>query len=147
LAQEDFNPLLRAEKEKRPVTAKQIATLYGLPLELTAKTLQKLKEKGFVDVQYGNQGGYFLHRSLEKTSLSDLMEALEGPTAVVPCAGHLGGKNCEYDASCGIQGVMMRLNSQVTQFLSQIVLIDLLKESPHVEYFSLKEQEKMSCQG
>ncbi|MBI2711274.1 MAG: IscS subfamily cysteine desulfurase [Bdellovibrio sp.] len=47
-------------------SAREIADTYGLPFEITAKTLQRLKETGLIESAHGAKGGYTLHRSLDE---------------------------------------------------------------------------------
>lgn len=111
-------------------SAREIADAYGLPFEITAKTLQRLKETGLIESAHGARGGYTLQRSLEQISLAEFLQLMEGPQSVVLCAG-LGHEptECEYGSRCEIKGVMNLLNSKVLGFLSGIRLAELAEVS------------------
>jgi Rrf2 family protein len=105
-----------------------------LPFEITAKTLQRLKDTGLIQSAQGARGGYTLQRCLEEVSLAEFLELMEGPQAIVACApletpasaaipGKEGG--CEYQVRCEIKHLMSDLNSRVKGFLSGIRLADL----------------------
>ena len=110
------------------VSAREIAGTYGLPFEITAKTLQRLKEHGFIRSEQGAKGGYTLNRALDQVSLAEFLEAMEGPQAVVGCAGdsQKASSNCEYDSKCEIKRVMGDLNSRVLKFLNGISVAELV---------------------
>ena len=45
-------------------SAREVADSYGLPFEITAKTLQRLRDTGLIQSAQGARGGYTLQRSL-----------------------------------------------------------------------------------
>ena len=114
-------------------SAREIADLYGLPFEITAKTLQRMKETGLIQSAQGAHGGYILRRSLEEITLAEFLELMEGPQAVVACSNPVSsehesseaGSCCEYQPKCEIKSLMLDLNSKLKTFLSGIRLADL----------------------
>ena len=114
-------------------SAREIADCYGLPFEITAKTLQRLKETGLIHSAQGARGGYTLHRSLNDISLAEFLELMEGPQAVVLCASSepdSHSPSCEYGGRCEIRGWMNALNHKILNFLSHIPLAELALASP-----------------
>src|SRR5688572_7147924 len=103
-------------------SAREIADSYGLPFEITAKTLQRLKDTGLIQSAQGARGGYTLQGSLEKVTLADFLRLMEGPQGVVPCASGAPAAqtDCEYGCKCEIRDVMGALNARVLKFLSGI---------------------------
>src|ERR1051325_2246654 len=91
---------LRHMSRKREATevtsAREIADSYGLPFEITAKTLQRLKDTGLIQSAHGARGGYTLHRPLSEVSLAEFLELMEGPQSVVTCvsAAEHDAKSC-----------------------------------------------------
>ena len=116
-------------------SAREVADHYGLPFEITAKTLLRLKDAGLIQSAQGARGGYTLTRPLEDVTLKEFLEMMEGPQAVVACAPEVeaptnpqaagSGCGCEYSGRCEIRGVMSDLNDRVGQFLGSIRLADL----------------------
>src|ERR1700722_17483688 len=103
-------------------SAREIADSYGLPFEITAKTLQRLKDTGLIQSAQGARGGYTLKRMLSEVSLAEFLELMEGPQAIVACASEAGKDKdkesccCEYEKKCGIRSVMNDLNARVLGF-------------------------------
>src|SRR3712207_2565364 len=78
----------KASKDPHLVTsAREIADSYGLPFEITAKTLLRLKDAGLIQSAQGSRGGYTLARALSGVNLAEFMELMEGPQSVVACTG------------------------------------------------------------
>ncbi len=127
------------ENPEGVVSAREIADHYGLPFEITAKTLQRLRDSGLIHSAQGVHGGYALSRSLEQVTLAEFLEAMEGPQALVLCAPLAQGVGeanlseeaeggCEYSCRCEVKGFMADLNQKVMGFLSGIRLADLRGE-------------------
>jgi Rrf2 family protein len=112
-------------------SAREIADVYGLPFEITAKTLQRLRDSGLIQSEQGARGGYALSRRLNEVTLAEFLELMEGPQSVVACSdgapeAHAGG--CGYHGKCEIRGVMGELNAKVLKFLGGIRLADFARE-------------------
>jgi Rrf2 family protein len=126
----------RAAGGTEVTSAREIADFYGLPFEITAKTLQRLKDTGLIQSAQGARGGYTLQRSLQDVSLAEFLELMEGPQAVVACASGAQPAQecgCEYKPKCGIKSPMSDLNARVLEFLSSIRLAELADGSPKRE--------------
>lgn len=126
-----------SRKRSEVTSAREIADSYGLPFEITAKTLQRLKDTGLIQSAQGARGGYTLHRPLGDVSLGEFLRLMEGPQAVVACAvppvalvtgdatAPVAESGCEYRGRCEIKQVMSDLNSKVFGFLAGIRLAEL----------------------
>jgi Rrf2 family protein len=107
-----------------------VADFYGLPFEITAKTLLRLKDAGLIESAQGARGGYTLLRDLTSISFVQFLEIMEGPQSLVACTSLAEQVSeppchCDYEPKCEIKSVLNQLNSQVVSFLSQIRLSDL----------------------
>src|SRR3954467_14490649 len=78
-----------SRKRAEVTSAREIADTYGLPFEITAKTLQRLKDTGLIQSAQGARGGYTLQRPLGEVNLAEFLNLMEGPQSVVACAGSL----------------------------------------------------------
>jgi len=102
-------------------SAREVADHYGLPFDITAKTLQRLKDAGLIESAQGSRGGYKLDRELTQVSLAEFLDLMEGPQNVVACAGH-EAPACEYSDRCQIDGVLRGLNAQIRDLISKVML-------------------------
>lgn len=108
------------------LSARQISEGLNIPYEITAKTLQHLKEAGFIGSSMGSNGGYVLKNPLEQISFAQVIDALEGPVAIVECADH-SGKECSRNAACNLQDGMKTLNAKIRNILEETKLNSFVK--------------------
>jgi Rrf2 family protein len=123
--------------DSRAVTsAREISDQYGLPFEITAKTLQRLRDTGLIDSAQGARGGYLLQSNLGQVSLAHFLDMMEGSQGVVACAPADEARaavapsresvcHCEYRPSCEIRTLMGGLDRRVRGFLESIMLSEL----------------------
>jgi Rrf2 family protein len=116
-------------------SAREVSDLFGLPFEITAKTLQRMKDIGLIQSAQGARGGYTLERSLNEISLAEYLELMEGPQAMVACASSASalskpviGTLCEYERKCEVKTLLGDLNNRFIHFLSGIRLAELTEK-------------------
>jgi len=114
--------------QDKALSARQIADSLSLPFEITAKTLQRLKDSGLIESTMGTNGGYRLKQTLSEISFAQVIKALEGPVALVECADHSGGNECARTGTCGLQGGMKKLNLKLQELLESIKLDELVSD-------------------
>ena len=124
------------------LSARQISEGLNLPYEITAKTLQHLKEAGLIQSSMGTNGGYTLKSSLEQISFAQIIDALEGPISIVECASH-GEKECTRSSSCELQDGMKTLNMKIRNLLEETKLSTFVKPEDKPNVF-IKAETKIS---
>ncbi len=130
-------------------SAREIADCYGLPFEITAKTLQRLKDTGLIQSAQGARGGYMLQRALRDVSLADFLELMEGPQNVVGCVDESAASSkagCEYEARCEMKDFMTDLNRRMREFLRGIRLTEIT-EGPRTLAGSFRELPMVAAGG
>jgi Rrf2 family protein len=120
----------QAREADSVTSAREVADFYGLPFEILAKTLQRLKDTGLIASAHGARGGYTLQKPLSEITLAKFLELMEGPQQVVACATAAKRSEevqpgCEFHSRCGIHGPMQVLNARVQEFLSGICLAEI----------------------
>lgn len=115
-------------------SAREIADHFGLPFDITAKTLQRLKDAGLIASAQGSRGGYKLQRDLEQVSLAEFLDLMEGSHGVVACADveAQSASGCEYSGRCQISGVLKALDSRLKSMLATVKLSEFAAESTHL---------------
>jgi Rrf2 family protein len=136
-------------------SAREVSDAFGLPFEITAKTLQRMRDTGLIQSTQGARGGYTLERSLSEITLAEFLELMEGPQTVVACAGKahasVDGAEpvslCEYKTKCDMSSVLGDLNARFIGFLSSIRLSELTESNkPIVGFSSLNSYESTMSQ-
>ena len=108
-------------------SAREISEFYGVPFEILAKTLQKLKEKGVIASTYGTRGGYILSKDLNALDLGTFLRMMEGPVSLVSCSTPENHHDCEYLSKCNLKGAMFNLNTRIAEFLHRISLEEITR--------------------
>lgn len=114
---------------ENPISATQIAEKYGFAPNIVIKVMKVLQRSGLVNSTRGARGGYYLAQSSAWITLLDIVEAIEGPTRLLPCCTNGHEDEC---SMCGILpdsliGRRMKmLNDRVESFFHHITLKDLL---------------------
>ena len=111
-------------KEDETSSAREIAEAHDIPFEVLAKLLQTLARKGILVSQHGTKGGYSPARDPSAITLRDVMEAIDGPVALVQCAGP-HKRSCRQERKCRVRGPLTRLNEKVVDLLSRTTLREI----------------------
>ena len=106
---------------------KEIAAHYSIPREFLAKVLQKLTRHGLIKSFRGMQGGYLLARDPERITLADVVEAVDGPMALVDC--QRGGCVCPQEAHCCVKVTLAEVQGRIHDVLAGISLADVRRRS------------------
>ena len=105
-------------------SAKEVSDLFKTPFDATARVMQVMAQNGLLRSEQGASGGYQICKDLSKVSVHDLVEMIDGPTALVKC---LHNENpCEIKGTCNIVSPVTLLNKKLTEFYRGLSLKELL---------------------
>ena len=111
---------LRHMQLKQPeelTSTKEIATRYGVPQQLLAKTLQHMAREGIIEAVQGSAGGYRVATNLDQISMKDFFEKLEGPLGMMDC---YFDSDCIQIGTCNIRVPIQRINDNMRNLFSQM---------------------------
>ncbi|HED03721.1 MAG TPA: Rrf2 family transcriptional regulator [Candidatus Fraserbacteria bacterium] len=111
-----------------PLSITQIASAQGIPDPFLEKIMQELREAGLIVAALGRSGGYALSRPPEEISARDLLQALEGPTALVACLDP--NLSCGIEHNCPTSAFWELLNERFEELLARTSLTDLFQAAP-----------------
>src|SRR6266446_2995714 len=109
-------------------SAREIAELYGIPIELMAKVLQRLVRRGLLVSQQGTRGGYHLARTPGQISVADVIQAIEGPVTVTACSTDEG--QCEQFEKCNVRDPLWRVRERILSALGECTIAELAADPP-----------------
>jgi Rrf2 family protein len=110
-------------------SAREIAGLYDVPIELLAKILQRLVRRGLLASQQGTRGGYQLARMPALISVADVIQAIDGPVTVTACST-TEGSNCEQFAKCNVRDPLWRVRERILSALGECTIAELAADPP-----------------
>jgi Rrf2 family protein len=111
-----------------PLLIAQIAEKEHIPRKFLELILLDLKKKGFVRSKKGKGGGYYLNRVPSSISVDQLIRALDGPLALLPCVSQIAYERCAEcpdEDTCGIRDVFKKVREATIGILQQTTLADL----------------------
>ena len=109
-------------------SAREIAELYAIPIELMAKVLQRLARRGLLQSQQGTRGGYLLARVPAQISVADVIQAIDGPVTVTACTTEEG--QCEQFATCNVRDPLWKVRERIVRALGECTIAELAAEAP-----------------
>jgi len=115
------------EEDGASLNAREMASAAGLPLPVVSKMLKSLAGAELLHSQRGSRGGYQLARKPSEVSVAEVIEALEGPIALMNCVA--GPGHCDQESLCGLRTPWQRINRVVQQTLRAVTLAELAADA------------------
>src|SRR4030095_2548995 len=100
----DYGIVLLAHFADRPGETRNVreqAKTAGRPFPAVGRVLRALAQEGLLVSHRGARGGYTLARPAAEISVAQIIEALEGPIALMECSA--GPGHCEKEATCRVR--------------------------------------------
>jgi len=115
-------------RSEESASAREIAELYDIPIELLAKVLQRLVRGGLLASHQGTRGGYQLARTPAQISVADVIQAIDGPVTVTACSTEEG--QCEQFAKCNVRDPLWRVRERILSALGECTIAELAADPP-----------------
>ena len=120
---------LAKEHGNGPILISDIASTESIPHKFLELILLDLKRKGILQSKRGKGGGYALSRPPSSISVGEVIRALDGPLALLPCVSQTAYQRCDEcvdEVTCGIRHVMKEVRDATATILDGTTLEDLL---------------------
>ena len=115
---------LALHAEDGPVTLADVAERQGISQAYLEQLFRRLKQDGLVIGARGPGGGYRLARSLEDTSVSDIISAVGEGVDATRCGG---AGDCQDGEICLTHELWAELSQQIDLFLKRITFATLVE--------------------
>lgn len=115
--------------DQGPVLRQDIADRQGISADYVARLFRHLRHAGLVEGVKGPGGGYRLARSAATITAGDVVQAAEGPVAVVYCVDPDDDSSCNRIDHCVTHLLWKRLSAVMTEFLDSVTLQDLCDQA------------------
>lgn len=120
-----------AKKEKGvKVQIPSISAEETIPRKFLESILLELRKAGFLGSQKGKGGGYYLLKSPDDITISEVYRILEGPIAPVPCVSlnfYEKCEDCAEETSCEVHKLMLKVRDSTLNIYNNTTIADLLK--------------------
>lgn len=108
------------------LSLRSIAIRDKLSFFFLQKVAADLRKAGLIESGRGKMGGYFLAKPANRISLKEIIEALDGPLAIMGCLGGDGNRACSKQDSCPVRPGFEIINNTIIDALSSKTLYDLI---------------------
>ena len=111
-----------------PLLIADIAEKERIPRKFLELILLDLKKKGFVQSKKGKGGGYYLNRLPSTISVEQLIRALDGPLALLPCVSQMAYQRCDEcpdEETCSLRKVFKQVRDATIAVLERTTLADM----------------------
>lgn len=116
---------LDQQPEETVVSTKEIAERFSIPAELLAKVLQRLSKSELVRAHQGRGGGYSLARRTDRISVTEVVEAVEGPIAITACLKEGGEELCDQYNHCTLKSPVESIQDQFVHLFETITVASI----------------------
>jgi Rrf2 family protein len=119
-----------------PLQVKSIAQKQKIPIRFLEQVMNLLKKQGLVESVRGRQGGYLLTKTPDQIRFGEVLQAIEGPLAMIDMTGRetgstsSGGEGIENTV---IQEVWTEANASLEKLLNSITFQDLCERKKELE--------------
>lgn len=110
----------------------EISEREAIPRKFLEAILRELRQHGLLLAQRGRGGGYRLRKPPEEINLAEVIRALDGPLAPVPCLSRTAYERCaecKSERACGVRLVLKDLHEATSNILENTTLADLLRRT------------------
>jgi FeS assembly SUF system regulator len=123
---------VRADPAEVPTSAQELANAIPIGKPTIANLLKVLTRAGILESSRGVHGGYRLAKPARDITLAAILEAVDGPLALVECASvaHLRDSPCDLTSCCTTHHAMQLLQSKIATLLDRTTLDEFVRACP-----------------
>ena len=122
--------LVALARNGRSLQIGELSREENIPVKFLEQILLALRNRGFLASKRGVGGGYGLKKAAARISVGEVVRALDGPVAPLPCAATSGNDvpcSCPDPRTCPIRVIMTELNGEINALLDARTIDDLVK--------------------
>lgn len=134
---------IAVQPDEEPVTIRDISKKQQMSVTYLEQILHKLKKAGIVRSIRGARGGYVLARRGDKITVSQIINALDGPISISYCDfPQLREKSCIGPSACVSRILWKKLEDLIEGTLSSVTLADLRKQVLNLKSLKLSNNRR-----
>ena len=122
------------------VAVQEIAEAQNVPKKFLDTILAELRNAGFIFSKKGKGGGYSLASPASDIGVGDIVRAINGPLAPIPCASKTRYKPCDDcfdEAKCAVKLIMQKAQQELSRVLDGCSLAQM-RDMPDINNVSVK---------
>lgn len=124
--------LFLAKQEENHISrTMEIADGANIPKKFLEQILLDLKRAHFVSSKQGKMGGYYLIKSKNEITLSDIHRLFDGAIALLPCASlnfYEPCSDCTTESECNLRHGLMLIRDETLKAMQGITIASLVNK-------------------
>ena len=119
---------------RRALSVAELARRESVPPKYLEQILLTLRKQGILVSERGKEGGYALRNAPEQITLGDIIRAVDGRLAPIPCASRTAPADSDPDCpypfeTCWIRHLMIRVRDNISSVLDRENLAEMTLQS------------------
>lgn len=114
-----------AEEGGKPRSIHTIAKSQGISAAFISRLAVPLRKAGLIRTVRGTDGGLLMGRPPESITFLDIVEAVDGPVAILKCLAN--PKRCKRTPSCPVRALWDGLNDKIRSDIASLTLSDVIE--------------------
>lgn len=117
---------------KKSWSIQELCAREKIPVKFLEQILLALRHAGVLTSRRGVGGGYSLVKPPAETTVGEIVRALDGPVAPLPCVAAAGEPpcTCPEPRTCAVRLLMTQFRDGMTEWLDRHTLEDLARLGP-----------------
>lgn len=115
---------LASSSSDQLISVAEIATAHQIPRKFLDNILSELRNAGFVNSRKGKGGGFCLAKPANEIIIGNIIRALDGALAPIPCASKTDYRPCDdcVEENCEVRNVMLDVRESIVSVLDNRTL-------------------------
>ncbi|HEX3698577.1 MAG TPA: Rrf2 family transcriptional regulator [Polyangia bacterium] len=125
---------LADDENRSPVLIADLAERQRIPRKFLEAILLELRNAGLLQSKKGKGGGYALAKPPTEITIGQVMRAIDGPLAPIPCVSERAYVRCETcpsEETCGTHLVMKEVRDAIAKVLDGTTLASVQQRVAH----------------
>lgn len=118
------------------VPLKEISERQEISLKYLEQIMTPLSRAGLVVSGRGSQGGYRLARQPSQYTAGEILRAIEGELATIPCLEN-NAERCPHRSECRTLSFWNGLNNVINRYVDSVTLEDLRQQTIGADDYSI----------
>ncbi len=119
--------LAEAHEDGETLPLEAIAEREGISQKFLEQIATSLRKAALIEGRRGQGGGYRLSRNPSRITIAEVIEAIEGPLAVVDCTAG----DCPRSGECSNEDIWRVIQDEMVNLLSSLTVAEALDYSRH----------------
>ena len=135
--------LVALARQGKPMIISAIAEQERIPKKFLETILLELKKQGILASKIGIGGGYYLLKKPSEVALTQVLRAVGGPIALLPCVSlnfYERCDDCVDEASCSLRDVLLEVRDVTLKIFVNTTIQDMVDREKKLKTRKIKKK-------